>query len=550
MRLVVPPRLMLRDDAPVATVMCLMMDSAFVEWAFAKVRFAQEQPSCRDETALGPPVLAGMAIAHRCRCTATVTPLHAKEAECVGVRRRAQPSVQEIVAAPRRLLYQVISMSGVVGKTLVMLALFVGLVGGCDDDGGSAGEQLASQMAAAKSLKWDGDNMAKSLATLAAFGEAIDQSKSDGAKDDVLGQARDVYAASAEAGIINPVRAALEAELKKAPEGDQGLKLYLLLADRTRAKSYRKWFTEALIARGTLLGAKQGGAQRSVLDAVIKRYVDLFLAGHARKFEVDAALAEGARDRLAVVGPVQKLYAELVDALELAKYDPSGSDALSNRVYPPISLARMFADRPEVAKVLTGELTVPGPYTAKGFKAVEQGLKDAKTRAERDGWVVPANKVSDRTLARVRQDYLDQYMVEWTRFLRGVKPVVGSDLKEREAALHTLEVPEWPYLRLLRTLEDETQKLGEAGAPIATRFASLVAFGLPRGPTTRLAKYIDALHAFRSQLVLELAIDAAGRALTATDVATTSKLTANLIADTDDFAKSVLDKWLLPPMAL
>jgi type VI secretion system protein ImpL len=204
----------------------------------------------------------------------------------------------------------------------------------------------------------------------------------------------------------------------------------------------------------------------------VKYYVDLLRRGATSSETLDKALVERSRDILARVGPAQRFYDRFVTRLEDEKYDENGSTDKDNLKYPPISLDELFSDRREVLgkvrssqKDRTGKwLVVRGPYTAKGHAQVVASLDEGLTVLDRERWVVPLTQEEERqgdkiqqALARVRQDYDAQYIREWVEFFRDVQVEVPPNNKDAIEEFRVLSTPDWPYQRLLRTLEDNTQ---------------------------------------------------------------------------------------------
>jgi type VI secretion system protein ImpL len=204
----------------------------------------------------------------------------------------------------------------------------------------------------------------------------------------------------------------------------------------------------------------------------VKYYVDLLRRGATTSETLDKAIVERTRDILARVGPAQRFYDRFVTKLEYDKYDENGPDEKDNLKYPPISLDELFSDRREVLgkvrssqKERTGKwLQVRGPYTAKGHAQVIASLEEGLTVLDRERWVVPLTQEEERqgdkiqqALARVRQDYDAQYIREWVEFFRDVQVEIPPNNKEAIEEFRVLSTPDWPYQRLLRTLEDNTQ---------------------------------------------------------------------------------------------
>ena len=208
----------------------------------------------------------------------------------------------------------------------------------------------------------------------------------------------------------------------------------------------------------------------------VKFYVDLLRRtkeqGGRDGEQLDQALIERTRDILTRVGTAQAYYERFVRVLIDEKYDPSKGNTRDNLKYPPITLYDVFADRPEVLlKVKSGTkerqnkyLQVEGPYTYKGHTQVVASLENGAKILEREKWVVPLTVEEKQegariqtALDRVRQDYDAQYIQQWETFFRDIDVDVPANNREAIGEFRTLSTPDWPYLRLLRVLADNTQ---------------------------------------------------------------------------------------------
>jgi type VI secretion system protein ImpL len=210
---------------------------------------------------------------------------------------------------------------------------------------------------------------------------------------------------------------------------------------------------------------------KKMLVGHVAYYLLLLKEKKVLPLDPDAALVTKARTTLQDV-PVQKRYFDLfVNSLSDEKYDEAGDSSLANRKYPPISLNDMFkTDRADVLKVLTSKRyarekrwqEIEGPYTDKGHFAVLDNIAEGATLLEREQWVVPL-KDSEKgdqiptNLKRLAEDYDDRYIEEWNDFVADVQVSSPANVKEAIEAYNTLIKAEWPYLRILRFLEDHTQ---------------------------------------------------------------------------------------------
>jgi type VI secretion system protein ImpL len=62
-----------------------------------------------------------------------------------------------------------------------------------------------------------------------------------------------------------------------------------------------------------------------------------------------------------------------------------------------------------------------------------------------------------QALDRVHQDYDSEYIRQWVSFFRDLQVEVPTTNKDAIAEFKVLSTPDWPYLRLLKALDDNTQ---------------------------------------------------------------------------------------------
>jgi len=351
----------------------------------------------------------------------------------------------------------------------------------------------------AAAVKWTGEGSpienVEKLDNLREHAQLLDQYREDGPPvsytwgmyqgDKLFEPTKDQYIASLHEGFVKPVRQRLEDKLRNATGGKyleeyNDLKTYLLLADENKVhllpESETAWETGRLLQ----LWADELRPRTDLSEADLKAkllphvkyYVDLLRRGATKGEELEKPLIERTRDILARVGPTQRYYDRFVTVLEYEKYDENGPATRDNMKYPPVSLDDLFSDRPEVLskvqsaqKQRTGKwFNVRGPYTSKGHAQVIASLEEGIKVLDRERWVVPLTQEEERqgdkiqqALARVRQDYDAQYIREWLEFFRDVLVDIPPNNKEAIEEFRVLSTPDWPYQRLLRTLEDNTQ---------------------------------------------------------------------------------------------
>ncbi len=299
--------------------------------------------------------------------------------------------------------------------------------------------------------------------------------------DRVAEPLRAVYVAQLEAGFVRPVMRGLETELndsggERYHRAKDTLKLYLMLADGEHLDL--DWATERLTHRwaGELTPASDLGraALRRALRPHVAYYLGLVGAGReapSRAVGADAEVVAAARAWLARVPLAERLESLFVSSLEDALYDPVEGPTRHNLQFPPLSLADLFADQPDVLTVFrsrqqqkTGRpYAVPGPFTDKGHLVVLANIEEAKKLLAADAWVVPLDEEEKGArllthLDRLAADYEAGYVRHWRAWLADIEVTPPTSLTEAVALLRALRGDaESPYLRILRALEDHTQ---------------------------------------------------------------------------------------------
>jgi type VI secretion system protein ImpL len=327
----------------------------------------------------------------------------------------------------------------------------------------------------------------------------------------------------------------------------------------------------------------------------VRYYLRLLKSKRAAPIKPSAELVDKARQALMNV-PVRKRYYDLfVNVLSEEKYREDGDNGRANRRYPPVTLQELFSDRPDVLKVITsashqrnkGWKEIEGPYTDRGHFAVLKNMSEGAGLLERERWVVPltVDELADRiplNLRRLADDYERQYIEQWTQWLTDLSVPPPATVKEAIGIYTTLATPEWPYLRVLRQVEDHTQwkrtpdllevagskgplkgppidlkRLGERVSTIPDVFKRTVDFALlPSGSQgssaeTPLARYIDAIDALRQQMMKEEeATPGVDPSLMNEPLESARKVASALLQPLDEKAKTWLTPLLLGPLQI
>ncbi len=295
-----------------------------------------------------------------------------------------------------------------------------------------------------------------------------------------------VFIANMQTGFVTPVKFKLESVLNGIKgelyaQERKTLKTYLMLSDVEHLD------VEYASGRYTALWAEINKSTTDVAlielkKAMLPHVFDYFglikpdSDGKARAKPVPAndKIVQRAREVLMSRPVNQRYLAMFVDTIEVELYDDLEDPVRGNLRYPPVSLDGMFSDRKDVLGWLTsaqkeankGYYEVRGPYTDKGHAAVLSNIDQAKQLLEREQWVVPltpeeqGEKVAIN-IARLAEDYENNYIAAWKGFMQDLRVKAPNTLQEATQLYgdedRGMRKPDWPYLRILRALEDHTQ---------------------------------------------------------------------------------------------
>jgi type VI secretion system protein ImpL len=401
--------------------------------------------------------------------------------------------------------------------------------------------------------------------------------------DTIRGPAVAEYVRIFQNACVIPMKQRLEARLKQV-KGDKYLqernllKTYLMLSDiehldvdesayvsaeketegerldRSKADGWEVGTVTALWAESLRQISNVSESElREKMRPHVRYYLRLLKSKRVAPLAPNDPLVAQARKTLQSV-PVAKRYYDLfVNSLIDEKWDEGGEDVRANRKYPPYTLGEIFADRSDVLKVLTSSRfqkekkwkEVEGPYTERGHYRVLKNVAEGAGLLEREHWVIPLtdDEKGDRVplnLKRLAEEYDQRYTEQWTDWMADVQVQTPATVREAIDLYSTLGRPEWPYLRLLRQLEDHTQwkkpasaleneevrrrsnevlnqriqsattvrfnidirRVGERTSTVPGIFKKTVEFAIPASGAsdTALSKYINKLDALRVEL--------------------------------------------------
>ena len=306
--------------------------------------------------------------------------------------------------------------------------------------------------------------------------------------DTIDGPAVSAYVKVLQDAMVGPVKRDLEAKLKQV-KGDHYLqernllKTYLMLSDvenldvdPTAEDSDKTDGTEVGAITTAWADNLKSFSNIAVIDLKdkirphVRYYLKLLKTKRVAPLPRNDKLVKDTQTTLQGVAVAKRYYDLFVNSLIDEKYDEGGEDVRANRKYPPINLGDLFADRPDVLKVIKSTKNqkekrwkeVEGPYTDSGHYRVVRNVKEGAGLLEREQWVVPLGPEEklDRVpinLQHLAEEYDQRYAEQWTDWLLDITVQQPATVREAIDLYNTLSQPERPYLRILRTLEDHTQ---------------------------------------------------------------------------------------------
>ena len=200
----------------------------------------------------------------------------------------------------------------------------------------------------------------------------------------------------------------------------------------------------------------------------------VLLAAWQRGIETDTAVTELARrqfdtyatlqvsESLWPVSGDQRLLGHTRDYLNgFAGIDPIYVSMLST-VTARVKPVKLADSVPQASGVVaTGGVIVPGPFTAAGWRTMQEVLKDSDRFFQGEQWVVgERSAVSSRNraqdLADIRKRYVADYATQWRTALRAASVPRPPNVKESAARLGTLGGAASPLLAIFAVVARNT----------------------------------------------------------------------------------------------
>jgi type VI secretion system protein ImpL len=268
--------------------------------------------------------------------------------------------------------------------------------------------------------------------------------------DELYVSLRDAYVASVARTALSRVHAELEERLRVLEASPvrtssnynrdfDDLKLYLMLTHSAQMDA--AWAAPRLVRHWELTAHAHTKDEAEALAPHVLYVCELLRRGEAPAWRGDEKLVVRARSILAQVPQVERLYESLV------------RDA--NAELAPIRRESMFYGSVGPFVKSRNGVKVDGAYTKQGWGRVKAllGTETAKLASER--WVLGETEVqSVEALGKLRTLYFERFKNAWRDFINDLDIVDPGSAEYALAELNAMSEPEWPYLRLIRTLSE------------------------------------------------------------------------------------------------
>ncbi len=400
---------------------------------------------------------------------------------------------------------------------------------------------------------------------------------------ELYGALRDVYVTAVSRAVIDRELSDLEDRLHAMDTGPMRtsenfnrdfdtLKLYLMLGDPKRMDP--AWAARRLVSQWHLTShARVKDEEKLVLPHVT--YVFELLAkdkDEVKPWKVDPALVTRARSILSQVPQVERLYESLV------------RDA--NVEIAPIRREMIFYGSVAPFVQSRKQVKVDGAYTKLGWTRVRALLGEQKEKLAAEQWVLgEAEDSSAQAVEKLRGLYFERYKTAWKDFIADLQVLDPGNADLALDELNAFSEPEWPYLRLIRTLNDnaildmddpdadkgvidrameKAKELLDGGAiitkkriqsPVERAFKPILKCGIPPDPDDPTPTGLSQYEALLAKLVG--ALSDLKDADQSTDPRKTSDVfqeafrsTSALLSEQDGFTRPLLSPLLMNPINL
>jgi type VI secretion system protein ImpL len=398
--------------------------------------------------------------------------------------------------------------------------------------------------------------------------------------DALLAGLRAVYATAVNRAVVTSVRSELEDRLRAFDSGPvrssenfnrdfDVLKLYLMLGSAEHVDP--SWAAPRIVRLWSQRSRVR--TKEELILPHVAYLLELEKRGDVAPWPIDTTLADHARSILAQVPQLDRMYESLV------------RDA--NTEIAPIRRETIFFGSVAPFVQSRSGTKVAGAYTAQGWLRVRSLLGQQHSKLAAEEWVLggTSDGGADDTTRKLRNLYFERHRAAWRDFIADLQVQDPENAEIALEELNALSEPEWPYLRLVRTLAENTaldveepsdgllakvtdtaKEILDAGpskrkasSPVEKAFKPIVRFGLPPDsaketdspPPTGLSQYEAVLQKVIAALTDLRDGETASDPRKVSDVFQDAfRSTTALLSEQDDFTRPLLAPLLMNPITL
>jgi type VI secretion system protein ImpL len=340
--------------------------------------------------------------------------------------------------------------------------------------------------------------------------------------NDLYDGLRAVYGRAVSMAVLTATKVDLEDRLRGMDSGPirtpenfnrdfDTLKLYMMLGSAEHMDP--AWAAPRVVRHWSLMSHAHVKDEEALVLPHVAYAFELMKAKELAPMPMDDALVSRARAILAQVPQMDRLYESLV------------RDA--NTEVPSIRREMIFYGACAPFIQSRKGVKVDGAYTKLGWSRVRSLLGQQRASLAAEQWVLgdTADAGAESLVDKLRELYFERYRNAWRDFLADFQVQDPGNAEIALDEINALSEPEWPYLRLIRTLRDnvtlemedpstklamvekavdKAKKLLDAGpplsheiSPVEIAFRPILKFGIPPtlhnpgdiAPPTGLSQY-------------------------------------------------------------
>lgn len=273
--------------------------------------------------------------------------------------------------------------------------------------------------------------------------------------DVVYGGLRDAYVGHLHRGMVGPAQKQLDFDLAAIgmAAGVQSsqygkmydrVKLYVMLTHPVHLDV--DWAVAQLTRVWSQLLRDESAETVAAMTPHVRYYLDLLKRGEAAPWPLTEKTLARARSVLLRAPSIERTYEVLVREANEHVAAITKESIFYGSVAPYVESKR--------------GLKVDGVYTREGWERVRKLLGTEKSRLTDEYWVLGEEGAGDKDvasqIAKLRKLYFDRFVNAWKMFLADLDVARPKEALSALDELSALSEPEWPYLRLLRTLAENT----------------------------------------------------------------------------------------------